>query len=563
MGSIGELSNRHTASIASILSTDGGFPNDHIFSTFMLRCRNAGSRVAFHEPDNRVSATFDQFMTDIIHQGHHLRKHLLPYLDEHGILEDSFPICVLSTANYEFSIAAMAILALGGLVVPLPLDSSGAFVSNTLRQAPTKMLLAGQRYVHEATKIQHFASAESLPSVTLLPIDSLHDSPANLWGILDAGINTEFSISESRPGITLFTSGSTGSPKGVVHSRGWFPKLPQAPADEAVLVHRPPSWLGGCLFLFTAIMTASRAEIVDPGASLRYTWERIRRDGITYINSGCGWWEQMVRFYKAELQNHPQKEEYLAGIGGVRSAFTGSSVAVPSLLQFLSGEFKLRLHMTYGTTEVGRILLGVPLEELKRSDRYLGRPLFLDMPLKLSEGDKGELLVGGMRTFIGYLNGEPSTEGLFDEDGYFRTGDIAHRQHDCYVFDGRVSIDFIKNAGEKVPVIELEQVIRGLDYVTEAYVVPVKDNVLGSRLGVLLKSKGEKITLNSLRADLASKVGSHMLPNTFCLMAENERVPKTPTDKVSKSDLVKVFFPDCAEQGLHDRVELLDIEIPT
>ncbi|KAJ5988102.1 hypothetical protein N7481_003312 [Penicillium waksmanii] len=562
MGSIGELSNRHTArELASTLATDGGFPNDLIFSTFLLRCRNAGTRVAFHEPDNGVRATFDQFMTDIIHQRHHLRKHLVPHLDENGILEEAFPICVLSTANYEFSIAAMAIMALGGLVVPLPLDSSGAFVLNILRQAPTKVLLASQRYVHEATKIQQLASAQSLPSITLLLIDSLHDSPTNLWDIFDAGIHTEFSISESRPGITLFTSGSTGTPKGVIHSRGWFPKLPQAPADEAVLVHRPPSWLGGSLFLFTAIMTASRAEIVDPGATLRYTWERIRRDGITYINSGCGWWEQMVTFYKAELQNHPQKEEYLAGIGGVRSAFTGSSVAVPSLLQFISGEFKLRLQMTYGTTEVGRMLLGIPLQELKRSDRCLGRPLWPDMPVKLSEGDKGELLVGRMRTFLGYINGEPSTEGLFDEDGYFRTGDIAHRQDDCYVFDGRVSIDFIKNAGEKVPVIELEQVIRGLDYVAEAYVVPVKDNVLGSRLGVLLKSKGGKVTLKSLRADLASKVGSHMLPNAFCLMAENERVPKTPTDKVSKSELVNVFFPDCAEKILHDRVEILDIEI--
>lgn len=248
------------------------------------------------------------------------------------------------------------------------MDSSAAFVTNILRQAPIKLLLASQRYVLEATKIQHSASTESLPAITVLPIERLHDIPANLWTILDSRIHTEFSISESRPGITMFTSGSTGAPKGVIHSRAWFPRLSQAPADEAVLVHRPPSWLGGCLFLFTAIMTASRAEIVDPGASLRYTWERIRRDGITYINSGCGWWEQMVRFYKAELQSHPQKEEYLAGMRGVRSAFTGSSVAVPSLLQFLSGEFKLRLQMTYGTTEVGRILLGVPLNELKRSD---------------------------------------------------------------------------------------------------------------------------------------------------------------------------------------------------
>lgn len=103
--------------------------------------------------------------------------------------------------------------------------------------------------------------------------------------------------------------------------------------------------------------------------------------------------------------------------------------------------------------------------------------------------------------------------------------------------------------------------IRGLDYVAEAYVVPVKDHKIGSRVGVLLKSKGKSVTLKSLRADLESQVGSYMLPNAFCLMAENERVPKTPTDKVSKSELVKVFFVDCVENELHDRVEISDVEI--
>jgi hypothetical protein len=118
MGPIGEVSNTETQ-LTSILAEDGGFPNDRIFSTFLSRCNNAGSRIAFHEPDNGVSASFDQFMTDIIHQRHYLRKHFLPHLDENGILKEAFPICVHSTANYEFSIAAMGILALGGLVVPL------------------------------------------------------------------------------------------------------------------------------------------------------------------------------------------------------------------------------------------------------------------------------------------------------------------------------------------------------------------------------------------------------------------------------------------------------------
>lgn len=118
MGSTGEQDEAATQ-FASILAKDGAFPSDHIFSTFLPRSRDAGSRVAFHEPESGLSVTFDQFVTDIIHQRHHLRKVLFPHLNEKGILEEALPVCVLSTANYEFSVASLAILALGGLIVPL------------------------------------------------------------------------------------------------------------------------------------------------------------------------------------------------------------------------------------------------------------------------------------------------------------------------------------------------------------------------------------------------------------------------------------------------------------
>lgn len=118
MGSIREQGEADTQ-IANILAKDGVFPNDHVFSTFLPRCRDAGGRIAFHEPESGLSVTFDQFVTDIIYQRHYLRNILAPYLNENGILKEALPIYVLSTANYEFSVASLAILALGGLIVPL------------------------------------------------------------------------------------------------------------------------------------------------------------------------------------------------------------------------------------------------------------------------------------------------------------------------------------------------------------------------------------------------------------------------------------------------------------
>lgn len=89
----------------------------------------------------------------------------------------------------------------------------------------------------------------------------------------------------------------------------------------------------------------------------------------------------------------------------------------------------------------------------------------------------------------------------------------------------------------------------------------MKDNVIGTRLGVLLRSKGENITLDRLREDLSSRVDHHMLPNAFRMMTMDEQVPKTPTDKVSKGELVNAFFPYCKDKLSENRVELLEIEI--
>lgn len=107
---------------------------------------------------------------------------------------------------------------------------------------------------------------------------------------------------------------------------------------------------------------------MDPTSTAEETWERIRLQGLTYIVSGCGWYEQLARYYKENIEAHPRKEEYLHAISKVRAAHIGASVPVPSLLKILREEFKLPLQICYGSSEIGSMVLGTSNQEIVKGD---------------------------------------------------------------------------------------------------------------------------------------------------------------------------------------------------
>ena len=89
--------------------------------------------------------------------------------------------------------------------------------------------------------------------------------------------------------------------------------------------------------------------------------------------------------------------------------------------------------------------------------------------------------------------------------------------------------------------------------------MPVKDRTIGTRLGVLVKPRKGVVSLETLRGDLATRLPNFMLPNAFRLMLDEEQVPRTPSDKVAKENLIEEFFPYTEGKGLPHTVELWDL----
>ena len=158
--------------------------------------------------------------------------------------------------------------------------------------------------------------------------------------------------------------------------------------------------------------------------------------------------------------------------------------------------------------------------------------------------------------FSKYLYDPEATARAHDEDGYFRTGDVARREGPYYFIVGRASLDIIKSGGYKISALDIERELLALPYIAEAMVVGVADEEFGQRVAALVSLQEEELTdaflqtygdnnclltIEDVRRDLRSRLAGYKLP-TLLRIVEGE-LPKTATGKVQKKILGPRFFP--------------------
>jgi malonyl-CoA/methylmalonyl-CoA synthetase len=119
------------------------------------------------------------------------------------------------------------------------------------------------------------------------------------------------------------------------------------------------------------VLGGARAEVIDPSAPIEEYWERLRTDKITTVISTVALWEKLARYYKTHLKTHPDRDNYLAGISNLRTAVISASVPIPSLLRFYREEIHKPLSITYGSTEMGKVVLGMSAEEEGKMEEHV------------------------------------------------------------------------------------------------------------------------------------------------------------------------------------------------
>ncbi|MFF5858350.1 3-phosphoshikimate 1-carboxyvinyltransferase [Streptomyces sp. NPDC012751] len=335
----------------------------------------------------------------------------------------------------------------------------------------------------------------------------------------------------------LFTSGTTGEPKGVLHRHDTLAhavrlQVERLGLDDGDVVHVPSPLAHQTGFLYGMWLgvTLGVPQLVqaqwDPGTALRAMGEH----GATFVQAATPFLADLVRLVRAGRTAPSALRVFV--VAGAAVPRTLAEQATEVLGTAVCGAF--------GTTETCLGSLSAPGDEPARTWGTDGRAMdgvrlrvTDDTGTVLAAGREGNLEIRTPTGFVGYLDRPDLTDQAWTEDGWYRTGDLAVLgDGDWLRITGRVK-DVINRGGEKVPVTEIEELLHRHPAVSEVAVVGMPDERLGERAcAFVVLTPGAGLDLEAMRKHLEQyQVSKHYWPEGLELV---DRLPRNPVGKVQK-----------------------------
>lgn len=426
---------------------------------------------------------------------------------------------------------AIAVTRIGGVLVPLSTLLQPPELAAQLRVASVQFLISvdefrGHRYIDELQRDQ-------LPALRYVwNADRLAAAAAGEAAkrIVDPLTDT---VTPSDALVIMFTSGSSGPPKGVLHSHGSALAAVQSgladrciDSDTRLYLPMPFFWVGGfgggVLSALLAGATLLTEAIPQPQSTLRL----LERERVTLFR---GW---------------PDQAEALARHAGV----TDLSALRPGSLEAL---LPTELHSEpgaratlFGMTETFGPYCGYPADtDMPRSAwGSCGKP-FPGIEVRVTDPDTGRpvptetvgmIQVRGPHTLRGICR--RSREEVFTVDGYYRTGDLGHLDEDGFLFYHGRSDDMFKISGATVYPSEVERALRAIDGVESAFVTNVA-GAQGSRVGAVVVCDPTVMTVEQLREQSRTLLSAFKVPTVWLLVDSDDEIARGPTGKVDISRL--------------------------
>jgi long-chain acyl-CoA synthetase len=344
--------------------------------------------------------------------------------------------------------------------------------------------------------------------------------------------------------LLMYTSGTTGVPKGVMLTQGML----MANALSVIREHA----LGAAdrvlavlpLYHINAFVVTMLAPLANGGSLVVARKFSAARFWTQVIDNGCTWINVVPTIISYLLEGPGPQDQEVSSIRFCRSA---SAALPPEYLLAFEKRFGIGIIETMGLTETAAPAFSNPLDPLARKLGSVGRASgcdarIVDVALNpVADGVTGEVVIRGPNVLRGYYKNPAATASSFTADGWFRTGDLGFRDADGFFFiTGRIK-ELIIKGGENIAPREIDEALLRHPKILDAAAVGIPDRHFGQDImACVVLREGEICSEEDLRAFCHEHLGRYKTPSVFRFISE---LPRGPSGKVQRLKLLDPPLP--------------------
>ena len=466
--------------------------------------------------------------------------------------------CVaLAMRNYpEWPIAYMGILAAGGRAVLLNAWWKTEELKWAMENCGAKVLVAdAQRAGHLSDHLDELELSVVIARDTFAAHPRMQDF-GTLIRSKEALVWPAVEILPDDDAMMLYTSGSTGFPKGAVSSHraviamlfNWVVialamKMtgranPDPDFQPVMLVAVPFFHVTGLLPVLMVSAVIGRKIVIMHKWDAESAFQSIEKEGVTSFTG--------VPTMSYELASSPLIDKYdvssLTDIGG------GGAARPPEHVKLIRETFKESSPgIGYGLTETNSLASVLSGPEYVERPNSVGRAVhpIVDIKIMMADGveeptySRGEVCIKSVVNFKGYWNNEEATKEAFYSDGWFRSGDVGYLDDEGYLFIVDRMKEIIIRGGENISSQEVEGVLHAHPSVDDVMVFSLPDDHLGEIVGTVIVSNDDELTENAIVDYAKGHLANFKLPEKIWLT--KEALPLIASGKIDRNGLKQKY----------------------
>ena len=458
------------------------------------------------------------------------------YLLGQGLAKDD-KVALMLHNSYQAARLFIGVMHAGFTVSPLNLLSQRSQLAYVLEHSDTRLVFTSRE--HGAALSAALSEIKrSIKVVTIDPDAEIifgHESPSA--GPLP-------SLAENDEAMLMYTSGTTGRPKGCVLSHrsvvagGEYTSAAHGlTRDDRVLCAMPLYHINGQIVTAVAPLVHGGSVVMPHRFSASSYWELVSRYRCTWIN--------VVPTMIAYLLSGPDPREKGLAVSEVKFCRSASAPLPPDLHRAFEKKFGIGIIETFGMTETNAPCFTNPLDPARRKigspgPAYGNEAKIIDPAtgITLPPGVAGEIMVRGDNVMTRYYKDPENTAKTLEPDGWMHTGDVGYVDGDGFLFvTGRIKEIIIKG-GENIAPREIDEALLRHPAVLEAAAVGIPDPNYGQEIMACVVLKpGHRCTVEDLAAFSRRELGPYKAPKIIKLVTG---LPKGPSGKVQRLKLLEM-----------------------